>query len=260
MYKLELKGLLLAGLFMTYGCGADNPGNITAVEDSAESTVEELSTSLTSDERNTVILAEVSKNLPTLALGDDDIHNVSDIKKVLVSYGVSADYLEDEETRKQLFTFIVQLYPIFKGGFTDEQKKGLLDSTVLFGAGAISSATGLPSGVILAILQTIVDVGWDRYQQRQIEDPEAQAKKEKASRRRKALEDKVSVVGDGEGDGIVREFIRRFMEEAGIDKEELVGKLREEIESIRTDFEERLKELSEQAMQFIEDKLAELRD
>ncbi len=226
------------------------------IVDSAEDPAEQLSTSLTLDENNTIVLSEVSKQLAGFGL-NDDIHHVNDIKEVLKNYGVNSEYLEDPTVRRELFRFLRQLYPIFRGGLTDDQKKSMIDTAVSIGAGAISAATGLLPGITRSVLQLIADVAWDRYLARQIEDPKDEADKAKSDRRRKSLDSRVGVVEKDQKREIVRRFIRNFILEAGVDREDLKEILRDEVAAMREALEDKLKMLSEEALLSLERKLAE---
>jgi hypothetical protein len=107
------------------------------------------------------------------------------------------------------------------------------------------------------VLQLIADVAWDRYLARQIEDPKDEADKAKSDRRRKSLDSRVGVVEKDQKREIVRRFIRNFILEAGVDREDLKEILRDEVAAMREALEDKLKMLSEEALLSLERKLAE---
>jgi len=217
---------------LVFGCGVEQPGQVIIVDPEVHP-ADQLSTNLTIEEQNTIVLSEFSKDISSLSL-NDGVHAVSDIKEVLKSYGVDPEYLEDDNVRTELFQFLRQLYPIFSGGLSDEDKKSMLDSAVAISANLISAATGLPPGITRSVLQLMADIAWDRYLERRIEEPMDQVDTEKAKRVRKNLDSRANAVDKDQKKEIVRSFIREFLQENGVDVEDAKDMLRAKVAELKT--------------------------
>ena len=252
----RILSVLLAGFLV--GCGADSPVSNSA---SSEARAEQLFNGLTEDQNNTIVLSELLASQSSLSLNDsEDSNEDQDVKVVLEKYGVLSQYIEDGDVREKLFGFLQQVYPILRDSVTDERKREMLNSIVIIGAGAISGATGMSPAVTLAILDGIVDMAWERYLERKLQDPQDEADEEKSKRRRKSLDSQSDDVEMEQKKEIIQKFLRKFVEENFGSEEELREALEAAVAKLKTRLEARLKELSEAAMQRLEEALAELAD